>query len=115
MYGGECQICGKTFPERNGKQFFVVNYIVPRKVARAVGAPANALCLCAEHFAKWQHGAIETENIIEQIESCKIKSEGGINSPDLMVKLCGEICRITYKEKHILELQELLRALDQHE
>jgi hypothetical protein len=115
MYGGECQICGKTFSERDGKQFFVASYIVPRKHARVVGALANALCLCAEHFAKWQHGAIEAENIIGQIESYKTKSEGGINGPDLTVKLCGEICKIIYKEKHLLDLQELLRVLDQQE
>lgn len=115
MYEGKCQICQKTFPEKNGKPFFVANYIVERKVARAVDASANALCLCAEHFAKWQHGAIETEDIIKQIDSYKTKSEGGIDMPILKIKLCGKDCKIIYKEKHLLELQEFLRASDMQE
>ncbi len=115
MYEGKCQICQKTFPEKNGKPFFVANYIVERKVARAVDASGNALCLCAEHFAKWQHGAIETEDIIKQIDSYKTKSEGGIDMPILKIKLCGEDCKIIYKEKHLLELQEFLRASDMQE
>ena len=114
MYRGKCQICGKTFPERDGKPFFVANYIVHRKVARAVDASANALCLCAEHFAKWQHGAIETENVIEQIESYKTKAEAGIDSPTLIIKLCGEDCKIIYKEKHLLDLQEFFRASEKN-
>jgi hypothetical protein len=115
MYEGKCQICQKTFPEKNGKLFFVANYIVERKVARAVDASANALCLCAEHFAKWQHGAIETEDIIKQIDSYKTKSEGGLDMPILRIKLCGEECTIIYKERHFLELQEFLRASDKQE
>ena len=115
MYEGKCQICQKTFPEKNGKPFFVANYIVERKVARAVDASANALCLCAEHFAKWQHGAIETEDIIKQIDSYKTKSEGGIDMPILKIKLCGEDCKIIYKEKHLLKLQEFLRVSDKQE
>jgi len=115
MYEGKCQICQKTFPEKNGKPFFIANYIVERKVARAVDASANALCLCAEHFAKWQHGAIETKHIIKQIDSYKTKSEGGLDMPILRIKLCGEECIIIYKEKHFLELQEFLRASDMQE
>jgi hypothetical protein len=114
-YKGKCQICQKTFPEKNGKPFFIANYIVERKVARAVDASANALCLCAEHFAKWQHGAIETEHIIKQIDSYKTKSEGGLDRPILRIKLCGEECLIIYEEKHFLELQEFLRASDKQE
>ena len=110
MYGGKCQICGKTFPERAGNPFFVANYIVPRKVARYADTSANALCLCADHFAKWQHGAVEAENILEQIEAFKTESEGGDGKCILMIKLCGEECKIYFKEKHLLDLQELLRS-----
>lgn len=109
-YGGKCQICDKTFPERDGNPFFVANYIVPRKVARFADTSANALCLCADHFAKWQHGTVEAEDILEQIEAFKTESEGGDGKPILMIKLCGEKCKIYLKEKHILDLQELLRA-----
>ncbi len=110
LYAGKCQMCGKTFAERDGNPFFIANYIVPRKFARSADNPANALCLCADHFAKWQHGTVETENILKQIESFKTESEGGNSNPALMIKLCAEECKIQFKEKHLLELQELLRA-----
>lgn len=110
MYRGKCQICGKTFPERDGKPFFIANYIVPRKLARFTDTPANALCLCAEHFAKWQHGTVEAENIPEQIEDFKVELEGGNIESILWIKLCGEECKIEFKEKHLLDLQELIRA-----
>ena len=108
LYGGKCQICGQSFSERDGKPFFVANYIVPRKIARAIDTPANALCLCADHFAKWQHGAKEGKDIIEQIRSFKMEAEGGSEKPILKFKICDEECEITFKEKHILELQELM-------
>jgi len=111
-YEGKCQICNKTFPQRNGQPFFVANYIVPRKLARFTDDSANALCLCADHFAKWQHGSVEAENIQEQISAFKteVESESEITSSILRIKLCGENCEIKFKEKHLLDLQELLRA-----
>ena len=112
FYDGRCQICGKTFPERNGNPFFIANYIVPKKLAGFIDTPANALCLCADHFAKWQHGTIEADNIIEQIENFKTEKEGGNSEAVLRIKICGEECKIRYKEKHLLDLQELLRASD---
>jgi len=114
-YEGKCQICNKTFPERNGQPFFVANYIVPRKRARFVDNPANALCLCADHFAKWQHGTVEVENILTQINSFRTETEGENALPIVRIKLCGEECEIKYKEKHLLDLQELLRASDCHD
>ena len=38
-------------------------------------------------------------DIIKQIDSYKTKSEGGIDMPILRIKLCGEDCKIVYKEK----------------
>jgi len=110
LYGGKCQICGKTFPQRDGSPFFIANYIVPRKLARFVDNQANALCLCADHFARWQHGAIESKDIVDQIYNFKTESEGGYSQPILRIKLCGEECEIKFKEKHLLDLQELLEA-----
>jgi hypothetical protein len=110
FYDGNCQICNKTFPERNGKPFFIANYIVPKKKARFIDTPANALCLCADHFAKWQHGAVEAEGIIEQIENFKTEAEDGNSKPVLKIILCSEECEIKFIEKHLLDLQELLRA-----
>lgn len=109
-YGGKCQICGHTFPERNGHPFFVASYIIPRKLARQCDTYANALCLCAEHYAKWQHGAVEADDdIVDQIEGLKLRSEGGDGNLQVKIKLCGDECSITFNEKHIIALQELRR------
>ncbi|RLB92213.1 MAG: hypothetical protein DRH50_10120 [Deltaproteobacteria bacterium] len=110
LYNGKCQICENTFPERDGNPFFIANYIVPKKLARFVDTPANAICLCADHFAKWQHGSVEAADILEQIKNFKTESEGGDGKPVLRIKLCGEEREIKFKEKHLLDLQELLRA-----
>ena len=110
MYGGKCQICDQTFPERDGKPFFVANYIVERQKSGAVDTAANALCLCADHFAKFKHGAIEADDVRTQIENFQTESEGGDCEPILDIKLCGEECEIRFKEKHLLDLQELLKT-----
>ena len=110
MYGGKCQICDDTFPERDGKPFFVASYIVERQKSESVDTSANALCLCADHFAKFKHGAIEGEDILIQIEGFQTESEGGDCKPILDVKLCGEKCEIRFKEKHLLDLQELIKV-----
>ena len=110
MYDGKCQICDSTFPERDGKPFFVASYIVERQQSGAVDTAANALCLCAEHFAKFKHGAIEAEDVPTQIENFQTESEGGDCKPGFEIKLCGEECEIRFKEKHILDLQELLKV-----
>ena len=110
MYGGKCQICNSTFPERDGKPFFVASYIVERQKSGAVDTQANALCLCADHFAKFKHGVVEAEDISIQIENFQTESEGGDYKPVLDIKLCGEECGIHFKEKHLLDLQELIKA-----
>ncbi len=110
MYGGKCQICDHTFPERDGEPFFVASYIVERQKSGAVDTPANALCLCADHFAKFKHGAIEAEDVPTQIENFQTESEGGDCESMLDIKLCGEECKIRFKEKHLVDLQELIKA-----
>lgn len=110
MYGGKCQICNDTFPERDGKPFFVASYIVERQKSGGVDTPANALCLCADHFAKFKHGAIEAEDIPIQIKNFQTESEGGVCKSVLDIKLCGEKCEIHFKEKHLLDLQELIKV-----
>lgn len=110
MYGGKCQICDDTFPERDGKSFFVASYIVERQKPEGVDTSANALCLCADHFAKFKHGAIEAEDIPTQIKNFQTESEGGDCKPILEIKLCGDKCEIRFKEKHLLDLQELIKV-----
>jgi predicted transcriptional regulator len=110
MYGGKCQICDDTFPERGGKPFFVASYIVERQKPEGIDTSANALCLCADHFAKFKHGTIEAEDIPTQIKNFQTESEGGDCKPILEIKLCGDKCEIRFKEKHLLDLQELIKV-----
>ena len=45
-YGGKCQICHSSFPQRDGRPFFIANYMVERKLARQVDTSANVLFMC---------------------------------------------------------------------
>jgi len=113
MYTGKCQICGSTFPQRNGSPFFVVGHIVERKNARLLDNPANSLCLCPEHFAQWRHGKVESEDVLGQILSKKIESKGAGNNISLKIVLCGKNCEIKYKDKHIVDLQSFLDIISE--
>lgn len=115
QYGGKCQICNQTFKKRNGQPYFEGLYLVSRTNARWIDRAGNILCLCANHSAKLQHASVEAGSIIEQIKSFKIEKDEERNPPALRIKLCGEECKITYTEKHLLDLQELIRASESQE
>lgn len=110
QYNGKCQICGQTFIKRNGQPYFEGLYLVSRTNARWIDRTGNILCLCANHSAQLQHGSVEAGDINKQIQSFKTEKEGGKSKPVLRIKLCGEECIITYTEKHLFDLRELLRA-----
>lgn len=108
-YQGKCQICDKTWPDRSGQPFFVAAYIEERRNARWLDHEANALCLCAEHFAQWRHASIAAPMpIVEQLERLQVKGEG----QDLTVEfqMLGRPHRIRYCEKHLLALKSMLDA-----
>ncbi|MBP7563930.1 MAG: hypothetical protein KA886_09110, partial [Candidatus Cloacimonetes bacterium] len=105
-YGGKCQICGKTFNQINNKPFFITHYIISRTIARSAETAGNALCLCADHFAKFVHGEKKAEDIINQIE--KLDDEG-IN--EIKMSLCGENISLKFNKKHIIALKEYRKAL----
>lgn len=111
LYAGKCQVCGKTFPQRDGSPFFIVSHIVERKNARLFDNHANALCLCPLHFAKWRHGAVESKDILEQILNKKTRAEGADDELSLKITLCGESCSINFKEKHLVDMQAILGTL----
>ena len=113
MYQCKCQICGHTFTKRNGDNFFIVTYIIPRENARFFDNPGNALCLCAEHFAQFHHGDVDAPDIVEQIKEIKLKKEGGTTDPALKIKLCGKECTIRFKEDHLVGLQEFIQSCEQ--
>lgn len=100
-YRGECQICDSTFPKRNRAPYFEAVHLIPRTSGRWLDHPRNALCLCADHSARFQHGERGTpdSDIIDQIRSY----DGG---PDHHVKiiLCDRLVTVRFFARHIREL-----------
>lgn len=110
-YHGKCQICGKTWRERNGRLYFTAAYLVERHHARWIDNPGNAICLCAEHFAQWRHAAIETpENVIDQIQRLRLAREGGDGKLTIRFRMLKDEQTITYNERHLLALRTLLEV-----
>lgn len=108
-YHGKCQICGNTWPKRNGEPYFAAAYLVHRRHARFLDNPGNALCLCAEHFAQWQYAAKEpTDDIVTQIARLRLQAEGGGGNLFLGFRMLNVDCAINYDERHFLGLRVLL-------
>jgi len=110
QYDGECQICGESFNKRNGTPYFEGLYLIPHSKKEWVDRSGNVLCLCATCCAKFQHGTVEADSIIHQIQTIKLNKEGGDGHTRLVVQLCGEKKVIKYSERHILDLQEILKS-----
>lgn len=111
QYNGNCQVCGDGFKKLNGEPYFEGLYLVPHSLARWFNRPGNVLCLCASCCAKIQHGPLEVETPIrDQILGIRLEREGGAPSPALRLRLCGSDKTISFTEKHILDLQELIKA-----
>jgi len=66
--------------------------------------------LCATCCAKFQHGSVVTDDIIDQITAFRALKEGGDGRPVLRIRLCDEDAEIRFKEKHMIDLQEMLKA-----
>ncbi len=110
QYGGKCQICRQTFCKRDGEPYFEGLYLVSRTVRKWLERAGNVLCLCPTCCAKFLHGSVEAENIVPKVVAFRTRLEGGTGLAILELRLCGVPVTITYTEKHMLELQELLRA-----
>lgn len=110
-YHGNCQICNEGFRKRNGDPFFISKYLVSRTKCRTIDRLGNVLCLCANCAAKFQHGVVEMEDPIEQILALRTVAEGGCVEPSIAFRLCGEERRILFSERHLIDLQELLKHL----
>ena len=110
-YSGQCQICKKTFTQRNGSPYFEGLYLVSQTTAGWIDRVGNVLCLCAEHSAMFQFGRKEVdEDIIQQVMRLKVKAEGGGGHPAIRMKLCGAPVEIEFAEKHLIDLQEMTKA-----
>lgn len=109
-YSGQCQICKKTFTQQNGTPYFEGLYLVSRTAAEWIDRVGNVLCLCAEHSAKFQFGPKKVdEDIIQQVLRLKVQKEGGDGNPSIRMKLCGEPIEIKFAEKHLIDLQEMIK------
>lgn len=72
--------------------------------------PGSVICLCALCSAKFQHGAVECQDIAQQIHSQKTAEEGGNGQPSISVKLIGRPAIIKFSERRLIEVQELLEV-----
>ena len=110
-YDGKCQICEKTFIQRNGTPYFEGLYLVPHTSAEWIDRVGNVLCLCAEHSAKFQYGSKEVDDdIIQQVMPLKVEAEGGDGPPRIQMKLCGDPIEIKFADKHLIDLQEMIKT-----
>ena len=109
-YNGRCQICEKTFTQLNGEPYFEGLYLVSRTTADWLDREGNVLCLCAEHSAMFQFGTKKfKKDIIQQVMQLKVKAEGGDGHPAIKMKLCDEEIEIAFAEKHLIDLQEMIK------
>ena len=110
QYGGKCQICEYTFIKKNGEPYFEGLYLVSRTKAAWIDRSGNVLCLCANCCAKLEHGQVEADNILERINEFKCTNEGGDGNAIINLKLCNEDVKLKFSERHMLDLQELIKA-----
>lgn len=109
-YKGKCQICNSSFQKRNHLPYFEGLYLVSHTKADWIDRPGNILCLCANCCAKLLYGPVELDDFIGQVMRLKLKNEGGNGNLFVSLKLCGEDHKIRYSEKHLLDLQELIKV-----
>lgn len=115
-YGGQCQICKKTFTQRNRTPYFEGLYLVSHTTAEWIDRVGNVLCLCPWHSAMFQFGPKEVEeDIIQQVMRLKVEAEGGDGHPTIRMKLCGEPVGIEFAEKHLIDLQEMVKKSQESE
>ena len=109
-YGGQCQICDKTFTQRNGEPYFEGLYLVSYTNAEWIDRVGNVLCLCPWHSTMFQFGPKEVdEDIIQQILRLKVQSEGGEGQLAIKLRLCEEDVEIKFEESHLIDLQEMIK------
>ena len=109
-YGGQCQICDKTFTQGNGEPYFEGLYLVSHTTAEWIDRVGNVLCLCPWHSAMFQFGPKEVdENIILQILQLRVRAEGGDGQLAIKLQLCEEDVKVKFAERHLIDLQEMIK------
>ncbi len=95
---------------RDGRPYFETVYLIPHSEAAWTDEPGSILCLCAECSARFQHGAKECNDVVEQILRLRMEKEGGDGELRIRIVLVGEDKLIRFSERHLLEMQELIRS-----
>lgn len=108
-YRGNCQICGYTFAKRNGEPYFEGLYLVSRTRAAWIDRPGNVLCLCANCCAKFEHGQVEADDILNEILEINI-SEDNNHHYYIKLMLCNENVKLKFSQRHLIDLQAILKA-----
>ena len=110
-YGGQCQICEKTFVQSNREPYFEGLYLVSHTTAEWIDRVGNVLCLCPWHSAMFQFGTKEVEeDILQQVMRLKVEAEGGDGPPRIRMKLCEDPVEIKFADKHLIDLQEMIKT-----
>ena len=95
-----------------GEPYFEGVYLVSRTTSGWLDREGNVLCLCAQHSAMFQFGPKQVdEDIVQQVMQLKVKAEGGDGHPAVRMTLCGDPIEIRYAEKHLIDLQEMVRVV----
>jgi hypothetical protein len=109
QYDGHCQICRETFTKRDTTPYFEGLYLVGHTHGRWLDRPGNVVCLCPTCCAKFQHGTVEATDILDQIKLWRTRQEGG-GDACLTLRLCGQPTELQFTEKHLLDLQEIIKT-----
>lgn len=114
-YGGRCQVCGFTFPKRNGEPYFeVVHVRVPKVAFHVADRLGGCLCLCANCCAEFLHGAFDDQGFAQRVldfDMATLKD----NEPygHIPAVLCGNSVTFQFSQRHLIDMQEVLRALQE--
>ena len=109
-YGGQCQICSKTFLQRNGEPYFEGLYLVPYTKAEWIDRPGNVLCLCPWHSAMFQFGSKQMSTDVNAVVSAFVpRASGGNSRAAIDLTLCGALENIDFHEDHFLELKVMIQ------
>ena len=111
QYAGFCQICDDTFPQKDGTPYYEGLYLVSRTKGRWIDRPGNVICLCPTCRAKFQYGSVVAPDLLDQVTAWRTRREGGFGT-SLAIELCGIPVQIHFTEKHLVDLQEILKSAE---
>lgn len=57
-----------------------------------------------------KNGRVEADNILDQINDFTCFNERERSNPIISLRLCGKNVELRFSERHILDLQEMLKA-----